>query len=109
MAYKQGMKKKKPKKKIKKTTNQNNMNMFNNKKNSVDSMTNSINAPYLSPFFSSRDGRPSTILKNQDPGNMHIDMNSAINLLQYNNMVTVDSMKSRKSKKVISLKDRMSK
>ncbi|CAI2369547.1 unnamed protein product [Moneuplotes crassus] len=109
MAYKQGMKKKKSKKKTKKVVNQNSNNFFTNKKNSVDSVATSINAPYLSPFFSSRDGRPSTIMKNQDPNNMHIDMNSAINLLQYNNMVTVDSMKSKKSKKVISLKDRVAK
>lgn len=112
MAYKQGMNKKKPKKKSKKKipTQPNNVNFFNNKKNSVDSVATSINAQYLSPFFSSRDGRPSTILKNHVPGNMHIDMNSAIDLLQYNNMVTVDSMKAKKSnKKMIPLKDRLSK
>ena len=107
MAYKQGMNKKKSKKKQKKVPNQSNVNFFNNKKNSVDSVGNSINGPYLSPFFSSRDGRPSTIMKNHEgAGNMHIDLNSAISLLQYN-MVTVDSMKSKKIKKVIPLKDRM--
>lgn len=113
MAYKQGMSKnKKSKKKSKKKIppQPNNVNFFNNKKNSVDSVATSINAQYLSPFFSSRDGRPPTILKNHGPGNMQIDMNSAIDLLQYNNMVTVDSMKAKKSsKKMIPLKDRLSK
>jgi hypothetical protein len=63
----------------------------------VDAIGNSINGPYLSPFFSSRDGRPSTILENPEGGgnNMHIDLNSAISLLQYNNMTTVDSVKSK--------------
>lgn len=83
------------------------MNIFNNKKNSVDSVGNSLNGPYLSPFFSSRDGRPTTILKNHDPTQLHFDMNSAINLLQYNNMVTVESMKNKKSKKILPLKDRI--
>lgn len=107
MAYKQGMSKKKLKKKSKKKIpTQTNMNLFTNKKNSVDSVGNSINGPYLSPFFSSRDGRPTTILKNHDPSNMHLDINSAINLCQYN-MVTVDSMKSKKAKKIIPLKDRI--
>jgi hypothetical protein len=108
VAYKQTITKKKQKKKSKKkiTTNSN-LNMFNNKKNSVDSVGNSINGPYLSPFFSSRDGRPSTILKNGDSNMMHLDVNNAINLLQYNNMVTVDSIKSKKSKKIIPLKDKV--
>lgn len=104
-------KSKKPKKKqikAKKVANPPNMNFFNNKKNSVDSVGNSISGPYLSPFFSSRDGRPSTILKHADiPTNMQIDLNSAISLLQNNNMVTVDSVKSKKVKKVIPLKDRI--
>lgn len=108
MAYKQGMSKsKKQKKKQKKAPTQGNMNFFTNKKNSVDSVGNSINGPYLSPFFSSRDGRPSTIMKNHEGvGNMQIDLNSAASLLQYN-MVTVDSMKSKKIKKVIPLKERI--
>ena len=109
MAYKQGMKKKKKNKKSKKIIHREKNNLFNKKKNSVDNVACSINAPYLSPFFSSRDGRPSTILKNHDPGNMHIDMNSAINLLQYNNMVSVDSMKAKNRNKIISLKDRIPK
>jgi hypothetical protein len=111
MAYKQGMNKK-PKKKSKKKIppQQNNVNFFNNKKNSVDAVANSINVQYLSPFFSSRDGRPSTILKNHGPSHLNINMNSAIDLLQYKNMVTVDSVKAKKaSKKVIPLKDRLSK
>lgn len=110
VAYKQNMSKtKKSKKKSKKKiTNNSNMNLFNNKKNSVDSVGNSINGPYLSPFFSSRDGRPSTILKNVDPSNMNLEINNAISLLQYNNMVTVDSIKSKKSKKVIPLKEKIS-
>eukprot|EP00343_Euplotes_focardii_P006292 CAMPEP_0205813802 /NCGR_PEP_ID=MMETSP0205-20121125/18593_1 /ASSEMBLY_ACC=CAM_ASM_000278 /TAXON_ID=36767 /ORGANISM="Euplotes focardii, Strain TN1" /LENGTH=160 /DNA_ID=CAMNT_0053096519 /DNA_START=294 /DNA_END=773 /DNA_ORIENTATION=+ len=48
-------------------------------------------------------------MKNPDPSNMNMDMNSAINLLHYNNMVTVDSQKSKKPKKGISLKERASK
>lgn len=107
MAYKQSMSKKKTKKKSKKKlANQSNVNYFNHKKNSVDSVGNSINGPYLSPFFSSRDGRPSTSLKSSEP-NMQLDMNSAISLLQYNNMVTVDSIKSKKAKSIIPLKDRI--
>jgi len=114
MAYKQGMtnKKKVTKKKPikKKITNPPSMNFFNNKKNSVDSVSNSISGPYLSPFFSSRDGRPFTILKHPDGvANLNLDQNSAISLIQNNNnMVTVDSMKANKKvKQVIPLKDRL--
>lgn len=111
-AYKPGMTKKKSKKKSKKKlpSHHNNVNFFNNKKNSVDSVSNSVNIQYQSPFFSSRDGRPSTIMKNYDPTSMPIDTNSALNMLQYNNMVTVESVKSKKSnKKMIPLKERISK
>ena len=102
------LKNKSVKKKITNPTS--NMNLFNKKKNSVDSVGNSIGGPYLSPFFSSRDGRPSTILKHHDiPTSMQIDMNSAISLLQHNNMVTVDSSKANKKlNKVVPLKERLS-